>query len=380
MANGVVYDGWCLEDAHLLNSPDVTLYSSYATNLPANLATYTDATIPAVVSNPALLGQPIPWDKLNYLLNHKPAAAGGDTVAQETQAAVKLLIYGANTNPVLSAAGQAAVDAALADANANGSGFVPAPGQIIVVILAVEGITGNNANFQEAVIELTVPPYYDHGDLPASYPTLNSASGPIHLVGPGLYLGQCVDAETDGQPDAAALGDDSAVTAPRYGTCTSTDDEDGVVRTLNVKWQTVGSVDVTVGAGSGCLSGWIDWDNDGNLTTAGDLIVDNVLLNVGTSTRTFPIPVAHQPANGMYYARFRLYPTDQGGVCTTIRTPTGQALGGEVEDYRWTFGPNAVTLSSMSASSAASRLPLVLGVVIALSVLIGGVVLARRPA
>ena len=267
----------------------------------------------------------------------------------------------------------------MADANANGSGFVPAPGQIIVVILAVEGITGNNDDFQEAVIELTVPPYYDRGDLPASYPTLNSASGPSHLVGPGLYLGQCVDAEPDGQPDAAALGDDSAVSAPRYGTCTSTDDEDGVVRTPNVKWQTGGSVDVTVAGGSGCLSGWIDWGNNGNLSDTGDNVLDNVLLNVGTSPVPVSIPVDHQPANGTYYARFRLYPTDQGGLCTTIRTPTGQAPGGEVEDYRWSFGANAVTLSGMSASSAASRLPLVLGVVIALGVLIGGVVLARRP-
>ena len=100
VATGVVVsDGWCLEDAHLLNFPDVTLYSSYATNLPVNLATYTDPTIPAVALGQASLGDPIPWDKLNYLLNHKPAAADGFTVAQNTQAAVKLLIYGAKHQP-----------------------------------------------------------------------------------------------------------------------------------------------------------------------------------------------------------------------------------------------------------------------------------------
>ena len=254
VANGVAYPGWCLEDAHLENSNSVTLLSSYATNLPTNLATYTDPLIPAVALGQVSLGDPVPWDKLNYLLNHKPAAADG-TVARNTQAAVKLLMWGANTDPIISPTSLAVVQAAVADANANGSGFVPAPGQIIAVILYAEGFTSDNADFQEAVIELTVPPYYDRGDLPATYPTLNVASGPSHLVGPGLFLGQCVDTEPDGQPNAAAFGDDPAVAAPSYGTCTSTDDEDGVVRTPNVNWQTVASVDVTVGAGSGCLSG-----------------------------------------------------------------------------------------------------------------------------
>ena len=134
--------------------------------------------------------------------------------------------------------------------------FVPAPGQIIAVLLYIDGIGNSPQTDQETVIELTVPPYYDGGDLPdgtpgvtQSYPTLNANGGPSHLVGPNLYLGQCVDAESDGQPDSVASGDDPAVTAPSYGTCTTTDDEDGVQRTPNVTWTvspTGGSVDVTV--------------------------------------------------------------------------------------------------------------------------------------
>ena len=85
------------------------------------------------------------------------------------------------------------------------------------------------------------------------------------------------------------------------------------------------------------------------------------------------------PVNGTYYARFRLYPVDGNNLCTTTRTPTGVAPGGEVEDYQWGFTPTAVTLSGISASSAASPAALPLGIVIILGVLLGGIVLARRP-
>ena len=43
--------------------------------------------------------------------------------------------------------------------------------------------------------------------------------------------------------------------------------------------------------------------------------------------------------------------------------PQAKRQYGEVEDYQWSFGPNAVTLSGMTASSAASPLALPLGLV-----------------
>ena len=73
------------------------------------------------------------------------------------------------------------------------------------------------------------------------------------------------------------------------------------------------------------------------------------------------------------------------GTCTTDTaaavafSATGGATTGEVEDYQWPFGPNAVTLSGMTASSAATPLALPLGLVTLLGVLVGGIVLARRP-
>ena len=373
------YLGWCTElDLPVPTTNPVSLYSTYDTNLPADAQTYTDPQTPIVLSNPSLLGQPIPWDKLNYLLNHKQGTA------KEIQTAIWLLIWGVSPPDF---AVTPNVTAMLTAANAS-INFVPAPGQIIAVLLYIDGIGHDpNTELQETVIELTVPPYYDLGDLPdntvgvpQSYPTLNASSGPSHLVGPNLYLGQCVDAEPNGQPNNEALGDDPAVAAPSYGTCTSTDDEDGIQRTPNVNWtvSTGGSVNVTVAGGPGCLSGWIDWNGNGNLTDGGDNILDNVPVNIGTSIQTFAVPV--NPSNGSFYARFRLYPVDGNNLCTTTRTPTGVAPGGEVEDYQWGFSsPTAVTLSGISASSAASPVVSPVSLVTILGVLLGGIVLARRP-
>ena len=82
-----VYLGWCLEPG-IPTPPAVRLYSTYDTDLPDDAQTYTDPLTPIVQSNPSLLGQPVPWDKLNYLLNHKQGTA------KEVQTAIWLLIWG----------------------------------------------------------------------------------------------------------------------------------------------------------------------------------------------------------------------------------------------------------------------------------------------
>ena len=197
------YLGWCLE--YGIPTPTtnaVRLYSTYATNLPANAQTYTDPLTPIVANSQASLNSPIPWDQLNYLLNHKQGTA------KEVQTAIWLLIWGEAPFEVTDA-----VTNMLNDARASVN-FVPAPGQIIAVLLYIDGIGHDpETELQETIIELTVPPYYDRGDLPdgtlgvpQSYPTLNANGGPSHLVGPNLYLGQCVDAEPNGQPNSVASG------------------------------------------------------------------------------------------------------------------------------------------------------------------------------
>lgn len=216
---------------------------------------------------------------------------------------------------------------------------------------------------------------FDWGDLPDSsvggpdYPTQYADNGPRHLIG-SLYLGSLIDPfEVNGAPSVGATGDNVS----------GQDDEDGVQPTNGVLWDAGlngGSVDVTVTGGPGCLSAWVDWNNNGSLTDAGDNILSNVLVNTGTTTHTFFIPT--DPASGSFYARFRLYATDPGNVCTSSKAPTGQAVNGEVEDYQWSFGPNAVSISAFSGTSAASALPSALPVVSGLVASVTAVFVAVR--
>lgn len=141
--NGV-YPGWCSEDNFKPNSSFVTLFSSYdLVALPADSQIYT-APLPPHLQG--LEGEPIPWDKLNYLLNHKQGEM------RDIQAAIWLLLWGkSDSYPI--------TDKALAmynDANTNGAGFCPEPGEIVAVILYVDGI--HPEEYQDSIIEVIVPP------------------------------------------------------------------------------------------------------------------------------------------------------------------------------------------------------------------------------
>jgi hypothetical protein len=66
----------------------------------------------------------------------------------------------------------------------------------------------------------------DFGDAPEGtngYPTTLSNNGARHIIVPGIYLGNGVDPEPDGQPGINADCDDSDCQFPSFG-----DDEDGV--------------------------------------------------------------------------------------------------------------------------------------------------------
>ncbi len=206
----------------------------------------------------------------------------------------------------------------------------------------------------------------DWGDLPETYGTTFAANGPRHVVG-SLFLGPQIDPyELNGLPSADALADDK-------GPVAGPDDEDGVTPTPGVLWQRKnggGSVNVIVTGGPGCLSGWADWNNNGNMTDPTENILVNVPVNTGTSTLTFAVPV--QPGSGSFYTRFRLYAQDAGGGCTSAKSPTGSATNGEVEDYRWSFGPNAVNVSAFSGSAAPAALPLVGALVATTMALVAG--------
>jgi hypothetical protein len=128
------------------------------------------------------LSQPTPWDKINYILNHKTGTP------EDVQAAI-WLIEGFTAAEILANAGFSPSATALAlysDANANGGGFFPGPGQIVAVIVNVEG-------GQDLLIELLVP-----GNFPKRFTSafaINGFTAPTILDGGlntsvvGLYSG-----------------------------------------------------------------------------------------------------------------------------------------------------------------------------------------------
>ncbi|MGD9613293.1 MAG: SdrD B-like domain-containing protein, partial [Kiritimatiellia bacterium] len=174
---------------------------------------------------------------------------------------------------------------------------------------------------------------YDYGDLPDSYDTL-LADGARHVVPltPNLYLGAGVDTEQNGVPSVGADGDDLA----------GTDDEDGVLQITNSIWQVGtegGSVEVTVGAGSGWLLGYIDFNGDGDFVDAGEMVCNLAVSNTGGNgagvyTNAFAVPADtfSTTSSTPLYARFRLYPEQP---LFPELAYAGTADNGEVEDYLW---------------------------------------------
>jgi hypothetical protein len=185
----------------------------------------------------------------------------------------------------------------------------------------------------------------DWGDLPDSYGTSAAANGPRHSSS-SLKLGTAWDLEAQGYPTVDAGGDDITLTP---------DDEDGVSPLTRTNDNT-GNFKVTVTGGPGCLNAWMDFTNGTTIGQDGDFndslggyserIVNNLSIASGVSTVPFSVPTGVLPTSGVtsYYFRFRLSPLP----CGTI-APTGFVAGGEVEDYRFTYTPLAVTLAEFSA-------------------------------
>ncbi len=212
----------------------------------------------------------------------------------------------------------------------------------------------------------------DFGDLPASYNNTTLADdGARHTVD-GLFLGSTTDSETDGQESANASGDDS----------NGTDDEDGVVP-IGIWSDSLGAVQVTVSGGTGCLTAWIDWNNDGDFLDSGELIISNQSASTGSQNFTFDPPDGtFTPGEHTFFSRFRLVPSN-GGTCdsTTTVDVTGLVNNGEVEDYQFVFQvPTAITLASLSARSMPARstgIP-ISGIVLLTAGMLGAFVVMQR--
>ena len=122
------YAGWCIQKDKTADPTQVVLYSSDDTAMPGDAAS-------------------LPWDKINYLLNHKAGSA------LEIQEAVWIVLGQED----LSDASTPAVAAMAQDALTNGGGFTPQPGQIIAVLLYSDGIGTEDDQMQETIVELTLP-------------------------------------------------------------------------------------------------------------------------------------------------------------------------------------------------------------------------------
>ena len=187
----------------------------------------------------------------------------------------------------------------------------------------------------------------DFGDAPSPYPTLynedDNLSGAYHALSVGgLHLGDTVDDELDGQPNAHATGDDND---------SPVDDEDGVVAE---NWFVPGqSTDITVTASdAGYLNAWFDFNADGDWDDAGEQIFVGLSLQAGSNLLSVPVP--GDAVAGATYARFRF-------SSTQILGPTGPAIDGEVEDYEFLisstphdYGDAPLSYPTMMNSGAAS--------------------------
>ncbi len=159
----------------------------------------------------------------------------------------------------------------------------------------------------------------DWGDAPdPTYPTLSASTGARHVILTNFFLGARIDAEWDGQPTAAADGDDLAVF----------DDEDGVAIGSLIRGSNVAvNVFLTSGIGGGLLDAWVDFDGNGTWV-ASEKVFNGTALAPGANALSFSVPSS--AALGGSYARFRL-------SSAGLSSPAGAASDGEVEDYAVTL-------------------------------------------
>jgi hypothetical protein len=164
----------------------------------------------------------------------------------------------------------------------------------------------------------------DWGDAPddeavPGYPTLSSHNGARHVIA-GPWLGDVNDApdsETNGLPDANALGDDK----------NNRDDEGGVTIPPLIPGYPADVV-LEVGGGGGVVQAWFDFD--ANAVWSSSEQVFNSFLPAGMHTISFVVPANAVP--GQSFARFRI--SKAGGL-----GPAGIAPNGEVEDYEISIKP-----------------------------------------
>lgn len=197
---------------------------------------------------------------------------------------------------------------------------------------------GPASNANDGARCAAAPILLDFGDAPAGYGTTLSSDGARHAIlgydavaeTAPVMLGASIDPEDDGQPSAAATGDDETDVA----------DEDGVVFNpafgygqptfrsgLNSLTQQPleNTLEVTASV-DGFASVWVDWNGDGSFSDE-ERVANAQPVTAGSNEITF----AQATNTPGIHAQVRVrYSTD----AASIALPTGPAPDGEVEDYR----------------------------------------------
>jgi|CXWL01.1.fsa_nt_gi uncharacterized repeat protein (TIGR01451 family) len=231
-------------------------------------------------------------------------------------------------------------DAGPIGGNINDAGITLPPGSSVTytaVCTVSVAATGTMANTATATVTTSDPTPgnnsatdtddvtpLDLGDAPDSsvgggffYPTRVVDNGARH-VATGITLGATRDFEANGQPTAAADGDDVNGTG---------DDEDGI--TFTAPLIACQSAPITVNAsGAGVLQAWVDWNRDGDWADLGEQVAADMAVIGGNNN--LPLTVPCDASAGASHARFRL--ATASGLGTT-----GLTADGEVEDYQVTL-------------------------------------------
>ena len=181
----------------------------------------------------------------------------------------------------------------------------------------------------------------DWGDVPDSYGTLSTNNGAHHGLDINLYIGDCVDDETNGQATVSAQGDDNGLeNAVVYGSCSATnDDEDSLVPPTLIENQSSPTIDLVTFNNTGTdatVACWIDYNGNGvfdNVTERGTNTVTNGTTSITVTMPDVPL-TANFDTSGSTYMRCRI-----ASNSADVDNATGLAVNGEVEDYIVTIDP-----------------------------------------
>ncbi len=155
--------------------------------------------------------------------------------------------------------------------------------------------------------------FTDFSDAPSNYGIAK------HYILHNTKIGTKTDHDPSSYFSDDALGDDS------HGE----DDEDGIkVNGVELNAQHLyknNTYDIQASVtGGGYLSGWIDFNRDGDFEDSGEKILSD--KNISSKTIDFNITIPSLATSGESYARFR-FSTEPN------LSPSGTAIDGEVEDY-----------------------------------------------